>query len=155
MVELRSVILLVAAITLHNFPEGLAVGVGFGAVGRSASATVGRARRLAVGIGLQNLPEGAAVSLPLRRAGFSRSEAFFWGQLSGMVEPVGGLLGSAAVAAVEPSLPYALASAAGAMLYVVVDELVPRANGSGHPRTATWGCVVGFVLMMSMDVALG
>mmetsp|Transcript_12778 Transcript_12778/g.19158 ORF Transcript_12778/g.19158 Transcript_12778/m.19158 type:complete len:340 (-) Transcript_12778:77-1096(-) len=151
----RSMILLVAAITIHNFPEGLAVGVGFGAVGKTSGATFAKARNLAIGIGLQNFPEGLAVSMPLRRIGFSRGKAFWWGQMSGMVEPVGGLLGSAAVSLVEPLLPYALSLAAGAMIYVVVDDLVPDAHVSGNPKLATWGCVIGFVVMMSLDVALG
>ncbi len=148
-------VLLVTAITVHNFPEGLAVGVGFGAIGKSPHATFSSARSLAIGIGLQNFPEGLAVSLPLRRVGFSRRRAFFWGQLSGMVEPIGGYLGAVAVTLVEPALPYALALAAGAMVYVVVDELVPQAHESGNPRLATWGCIFGFVVMMALDVALG
>mmetsp|Transcript_37770 Transcript_37770/g.73174 ORF Transcript_37770/g.73174 Transcript_37770/m.73174 type:complete len:340 (+) Transcript_37770:40-1059(+) len=151
----RSMMLLVAAITIHNFPEGLAVGVGFGAIGKSPGATFAKARNLAIGIGLQNFPEGLAVSLPLRRIGFSPISAFWWGQMSGMVEPVGGFLGAVAVSFVEPILPYALSLAAGAMVYVVVDELVPDAQASGNPKLATWGCIVGFVVMMTLDVALG
>eukprot|EP01098_Paradermamoeba_levis_P000834 TRINITY_DN10967_c0_g1_i1.p1 TRINITY_DN10967_c0_g1~~TRINITY_DN10967_c0_g1_i1.p1 ORF type:complete len:191 (-),score=46.28 TRINITY_DN10967_c0_g1_i1:177-749(-) len=148
------VILLVLAITVHNFPEGLAVGVGFGSVGRSASATFQNARNLAIGIGLQNFPEGLAVSLPLRRAGASPWKSFWFGQLSGMVEPIAGLLGAFSVSFSEPLLPYSLAFAAGSMIYVVVDDLIPEAINSGNSLLCTWGCMLGFVVMMSMDVAL-
>ena len=113
------------AVTIHNFPEGLAVGVGFGAIGTSKAATFASARNLAIGIGIQNFPEGLAVSLRLHRAGFSKPRAFFYGQLSGMVEPVAGLLGAVAVKVATPLLPYALAFAAGAMVYVVLDSIVP------------------------------
>ena len=167
--------LLVIAITVHNFPEGLAVGVAFGGqdpakehavtetVGSDAEAGSGgsryttfeSARNVAVGIGLQNFPEGLAVSMPLRRQGVPLWTCFWYGQLSGMVEPVGGLLGAWAVRAVEPLLPYALAFAAGAMVFVVVDELVPEAAESGNKRLSTLGCMLGFILMMSMDVGLG
>ena len=111
--------------TIHNFPEGLAVGVGFGAIGTSKAASFASARNLAIGIGIQNFPEGLAVSLPLHRAGFSKPRAFFYGQLSGMVEPIAGLLGAMAVSVATPLLPYALAFAAGAMVYVVLDSIVP------------------------------
>ncbi|XP_046398986.1 zinc transporter ZIP11 [Ischnura elegans] len=151
----RRILLLVVAITVHNIPEGLAVGVGFGAVGKSPSATFESARNLAIGIGIQNFPEGLAVSLPLQAAGFSPWRSFCLGQLSGMVEPVFGVLGAAAVSIAEPLLPYALAFAAGAMVFVVVDDIVPEANSSGNGRLATWGSVVGFVLMMALDVGLG
>jgi len=151
----RAMMLLVIAITIHNFPEGLAVGVGFGAIGKSPGATFAKACNLAIGIGLQNFPEGLAVSLPLRRIGFSKWKAFWWGQMSGMVEPFGGLIGAFSISVVEPILPYSLALAAGAMIYVVVNDLVPDAHSSGNSRLATWGCMVGFVVMMTLDVALG
>ncbi|XP_026463593.1 zinc transporter ZIP11-like [Ctenocephalides felis] len=151
----KRIMLLVVAITVHNIPEGLAVGVGFGAVGSSASATFEKARNLAIGIGIQNFPEGLAVSLPLHSAGFSMWRSFWYGQLSGMVEPVFGVLGAVAVAAARPALPYALAFAAGAMIYVVVDDIIPEANTSGNGKLATWGAVLGFVVMMCLDVGLG
>ena len=148
-------ILLVSAITLHNIPEGLAVGVAFGAVAANFSgASLAGAVALAIGIGIQNFPEGAAVSVPLRREGMSRGKSFFWGQLSGMVEPVAGVLGALAVIAFKPVLPYALAFAAGAMIYVVAEELIPDAH-SGHSDIATMGVVVGFMVMMGLDVGLG
>lgn len=149
-------ILLVLAITLHNFPEGLAVGVAFGAAASGvSSATLGGAVALAVGIGLQNFPEGAAVSVPLRREGVSRWKAFLYGQSSALVEPVGGVLGAAAVFFVRPLLPYALAFAAGAMIYVVVEELIPESHLGKNADLATAGTLVGFVIMMVLDVALG
>lgn len=152
-------VLLVMAITLHNIPEGLAVGVAFGAAAFGLpSATLMGAVVLALGIGIQNFPEGAAVSVPLRREGFSRSKAFLYGQASGIVEPVAAVLGAALVLAMQPVLPYALAFAAGAMIYVVVEELIPesqRCEGGGHNDIATIGCMVGFALMMLLDVALG
>ncbi|KAM9774080.1 zinc transporter ZIP11 isoform X3 [Syngnathus typhle] len=124
----RRILLLILAITIHNIPEGLAVGVGFGAIGKTSSATLESARNLAIGIGIQNFPEGLAVSLPLRGAGVSTWTAFWYGQLSGMVEPVAGTLGAVAVVLAEPLLPYALAFAAGAMVYVVVDDIIPEAQ---------------------------
>lgn len=149
-------ILLVAAITLHNIPEGLAVGVAFGAIGAGLpSATLAGAATLAVGIGLQNFPEGAAVSIPLRREGVSRLKSFWYGQLSGLVEPVAGVIGAAAVLFVRPLLPYALAFAAGAMIYVVVEELIPEAQSSNNSDFATMGTLLGFAVMMVLDVALG
>ncbi|OQS02731.1 Zinc (Zn2)-Iron (Fe2) Permease (ZIP) Family [Thraustotheca clavata] len=150
----RRVVLLVIAITMHNFPEGMAVGVGFGSVGHTSSATFGSAVNLALGIGLQNFPEGLAVSMPLRREGMSPFKAFMWGQLSGLVEPVGGLLGAVAVVYVQPILPYALSFAAGAMIFVVVDDLIPEAHQSGNAKLATIGTIFGFIVMMTMDVAL-
>ena len=149
----RRILLLLVAVVLHNFPEGLAVGVQFGAVTKQEDYDA--ARTLAIGIGLQNFPEGLAVSLPLRRLGFSRSRAFFYGQLSGAVEPLGGALGAGAVALARPLLPYALAFAAGAMLFVVVDSVVPESHERGNGRLASWGFIVGFVFMMSLDVGLG
>ncbi|MDW7657909.1 MAG: ZIP family metal transporter [Bacillota bacterium] len=153
-------ILLVMAITLHNIPEGLAVGVAFGAVaaGTGTSATLAGAIALAIGIGLQNFPEGAAVSIPLRREGFSRKKAFFYGQSSGIVEPIAGVLGAYAVIRIQPILPYALAFAAGAMIYVVVEELIPEAQreeGGSKTDISTIGAMLGFAVMMVLDVALG
>ena len=151
----KRILLLIIAITVHNIPEGLAVGVGFGAVGRSPAATFEKARNLAIGIGIQNFPEGLAVSLPLRGAGMSTLKSFWYGQLSGMVEPIAGLFGAIAVVIAQPLLPYALAFAAGAMIYVVVDDIIPEAQTCGHGKLASWGAVVGFVVMMSLDVGLG
>jgi ZIP family zinc transporter len=148
--------LLVLAITLHNIPEGLAVGVAFGAVAYGVgSATVGAAVALAIGIGLQNFPEGMAVSLPLRREGMSRSKALWYGQLSGMVEPVAGVLGAAAVMFFYPMLPYALAFAAGAMIFVVIEEVIPESQRGNNGDIASIGTVLGFTTMMVLDVALG
>lgn len=151
----RRILLLILAITIHNIPEGLAVGVGFGAVGKTSTATFESARNLAIGIGIQNFPEGLAVSLPLRGSGVSTWKAFWYGQLSGMVEPAAGLLGAVAVVLAEPLLPYALAFAAGAMVYVVVDDIIPEAQVSGNGRLASWTSILGFVVMMSLDVGLG
>jgi ZIP family zinc transporter len=149
-------ILLVLAITLHNIPEGLAVGVAFGAVAANLpAATVAGAVALALGIGIQNFPEGAAVSVPLRRENLSRLKSFWYGQLSGMVEPVAGVLGAAAVLLMRPILPYALAFAAGAMIYVVIEELIPESQLETITDVATIGAMLGFVVMMTLDVALG
>lgn len=149
-------ILLVLAITLHNVPEGLAVGVAFGALGANLpSATLAGAIALAIGIGLQNFPEGAAVAVPLRREGMNRLKAFWYGQLSGLVEPIAGVAGAAAVLLIRPLLPYALAFAAGAMIYVVVEELIPESQLEKHPHVATFGTMLGFAIMMILDVALG
>ena len=149
-------ILLVLAITLHNIPEGLAVGVAFGAVAAGIpSASLAGAVALALGIGLQNFPEGTAISVPLRREGFSRRKAFFYGQLSGIVEPMAGVLGAALVLLMRPILPYALAFAAGAMIFVVVEEAIPESQNSGNTHIATLGAMLGFAIMMSLDVALG
>ncbi len=147
--------LLVSAITLHNIPEGLAVGVAFGAAAAGDEQTFGAAVALAIGIGLQNFPEGAAVSLPLRREGLSRKDSFWWGQLSALVEPVAAVLGAAIVVFMDPLLPYALAFAAGAMIFVVVEELVPEAHRGKNGDIATMGVMVGFSVMMCLDVALG
>jgi len=151
----RRILLLIVAVTIHNIPEGLAVGVGFGAVGRSTSATFQSARNLALGIGIQNFPEGIAVSLPLKAAGFSTARAIWYGQLSGLVEPVAGVLGAALVTMIVPVLPYALAFAAGAMIYVVVDDIIPESQAEGNGKLASWGAIVGFIVMMSLDVSLG
>jgi ZIP family zinc transporter len=149
-------ILLVLAITLHNIPEGLAVGVAFGAIAADLpAATLGGAVALALGIGIQNFPEGTAVSVPLRREGLSRLKSFWYGQLSGTVEPMAGVLGAVAVILVKPLLPYALAFAAGAMIYVVVEELIPESQLEKNTDIATIGAMVGFAVMMTLDVALG
>ena len=145
----RRTTLLVLAITLHNIPEGLAVGVAFGAVAAGLpAATLPAAIALAVGIGIQNFPEGMAVALPLRREGISRLKSFWYGQLSGIV-------GAAAVIIAQPILPYALAFAAGAMIFVVVEEVVPESQASGNADSATMGLMIGFAVMMVLDVALG
>ena len=148
--------LLFLAVTLHNFPEGLAVGVAFGAVAYGLEASsMAAAMALALGIGIQNLPEGTAVSIPLRREGLSRWKSFFWGQFSGMVEPIGGVLGAVMALAARPLLPYALAFAAGAMIYVVVEEVIPESQQGKYAHLATLGVMVGFAMMMTLDVALG
>jgi ZIP family zinc transporter len=141
--------LLMLAITLHNFPEGMAVGVSFG------GGDVGAATALAIGIGLQNIPEGLAIALPLRRGGMSRGWAFFWGQLSAVVEPIAGVLGAALVLVSGAFLPFGMAFAAGAMLYVVVEELIPETVRSGTTDVATLGFLGGFAVMMALDNALG
>jgi ZIP family zinc transporter len=152
----RRSVLLVLAITIHNIPEGLAVGVAFGALAADVpSASLAGAVALAIGIGIQNFPEGAAVSVPLRREGFSRFRAFWYGQLSGVVEPVAGVLGAFAVIVMRPLLPYALAFAAGAMIFVVVEELIPESQLQKNTDAATMGDMLGFAVMMTLDVALG
>lgn len=149
-------VLLVMAITLHNIPEGLAVGVAFGALASNPDVvSLGSAVALAIGIGLQNFPEGAAVSIPLRREGFSRLKAFHYGQLSGIVEPISGILGAYLVLSVTPILPYALSFAAGAMIFVVVEELIPESQTGNETDLSTIGAMVGFTIMMFLDVALG
>ncbi len=148
--------LLVLAITLHNAPEGLAVGVAFGALGYGIEgATLAGAIALAVGIGIQNLPEGLAVAMPLRREGISRRKSFWMGQLSGIVEPMAGVAGAAAVVFMRPILPYALAFAAGAMIFVCAEELIPESQRKGDTDIPTIGVMVGFTIMMVLDVALG
>ena len=149
--------LLVLAITLHNIPEGLAVGVAFGAAASSmeASTSMGAALALTIGIGLQNFPEGIAVAMPLRREGVSMGRSFWFGQLSAIVEPVAALLGAVAVLSISALLPYALSFAAGAMIYVVVEELIPESQQGGHGDIATVGTMGGFMVMMILDVALG
>src|SRR5690554_2612719 len=149
-------ILLVLAITLHNIPEGLAIGVAFGAAKLGLQgATLYGAVALAIGIGLQNFPEGAAVSVPLRREGLSRRKSFWYGQLSGIVEPISGLIGALLVVTMKSILPYALSFAAGAMIYVVVEELIPESKSNKEAKIATLGAVIGFAVMMTLDVALG
>ena len=148
--------LLVLAITLHNIPEGLAVGVAFGAVAAGLpSATLAAAVALAIGIGIQNFPEGMAVSVPLRREGMSRLKSFWYGQASALVEPVFGVVGAVAVIVARPLLPYALSFAAGAMIFVVIEEVVPEAQRGGNTDLATMGGMIGFAAMMLLDVAFG
>jgi ZIP family zinc transporter len=159
----RRSVLLVLAITLHNIPEGLAVGVAFGYAASAftsvgdpgAMAAIGGAIALAIGIGLQNFPEGAAVSIPLRREGMSRRKAFSIGQFSGMVEPVAGVIGAFLALSMRNILPYSLAFAAGAMIYVVVEELIPESQMLETTKIATIGAMIGFAVMMTLDVALG
>ena len=155
----RRATLLVLAITLHNIPEGLAIGVLFGAAASGIEAAGGAtaigAITLAIGIGIQNFPEGTAVSMPLRREGLSVGKSFWYGQLSGVVEPISAVIGAAAVLLVQPLLPYALAFAAGAMIYVVVEELIPESQLHGNADIATLGTMIGFSIMMILDVALG
>ncbi len=149
-------VLMVVAITLHNIPEGLAIGVSFGAAGMGLTgASLGAAIALAIGIGLQNAPEGSAISLPLRGDGLSRVRAWWYGQMSAAVEPVAAVIGAAGVMMMRPILPYALAFAAGAMIYVVVEEVIPESHSGGNADAATLACMVGFVIMMTLDVALG
>ena len=146
----------ILAITIHNIPEGLAVGVAFGAISAGLPfATFGAAVALAIGIGIQNFPEGLAVSMPLRGEGMSRLKSFWYGQLSAVVEPVFAVMGAAAVIIFHPILPYALAFAAGAMIFVVVMEVVPESQRAGNTHLATTGAMVGFALMMILDVAFG
>lgn len=152
----RRSVLLVSAITLHNIPEGLAIGVAFGGVIAGVeSASLTAAIALAVGIGIQNFPEGTAVSMPLRAEGMKPLKAFWYGQLSAIIEPPAAMLGAAAVIYAAPILPYALAFAAGAMIYVVVEELIPEAQRSGNVDLVTLSFMVGFAVMMVLDVALG
>jgi len=161
----KKTILLVSAIALHNIPEGLAVGVMFGALaspdfheltqGVSPVFTLGGAIALAIGIGIQNFPEGFAVSMPLRRMGVSRWKSWQWGQLSAIVEPVFAVIGAAIVIYAYPVLPYALAFAAGAMIFIVVEEVIPESQSGGNTDLATMGLISGFIVMMCLDVALG
>lgn len=152
----RRTVLLILAITLHNIPEGLAVGVAFGAAASGIpGATLAGAVALAIGIGLQNFPEGIAVAMPLRREGLSRKKSFWYGQLSALVEPLAGVTGAAVVLIIQPILPYALAFAAGAMIFVVVEDVIPESQGGGHTDMATMGAILGFAIMMALDVALG
>lgn len=155
---IKRVVMLVLSITLHNIPEGLAVGVAFGLLKEnfSSSALMG-AISIALGIGLQNFPEGAAVSLPLRREGYSRKKSFFYGQLSAIVEPIAGVVGAVLVSTIETILPFALSFAAGAMILVAVHELIPECqqNKSEQPYIATMGIISGFATMMLLDVMLG
>ncbi|MFH0888283.1 MAG: ZIP family metal transporter [Planctomycetota bacterium] len=150
----RRSVLLVLAITLHNFPEGLAIGVIFGAIHTgTATVTLSLAIALTIGLGLQNLPEGIAISFPLYREGISRWRSFWYGQLSAIVEPIGGVIGVMAVMMAHSILPYASGFAAGAMMFVVVEELIPESQQGDHPDIATLGTMIGFVGMMILDVA--
>jgi len=156
--HLKRTILLVFSITLHNIPEGLAVGVAFGAAVNADNphAAVLAALSVAIGIGIQNFPEGAAVSIPLQQEGLNRSKSFLYGQASGIVEPIAGVIGALLVSKMEMILPYALAFAAGAMIYVVVEELIPEAQTTANARHfAVFGTMLGFIIMMILDVALG
>lgn len=154
--DLSRTMLLVLAITIHNIPEGLAVGVAFGAVAHGIDgASIGAAIALAIGIGIQNFPEGLAVSMPLRRQGVSRFKSFWYGQLSAIVEPLAGVVGAAAVIYAFPILPYALSFAAGAMIYVVIEEVIPETQLDKYADTSTLGFIGGFIVMMVLDVALG
>ncbi|MFN8775649.1 MAG: ZIP family metal transporter [Flavobacteriales bacterium] len=154
--RLNKTLLLVLAITLHNIPEGLAVGVLFGGVAAGIpEASIGGALALAIGIGLQNFPEGIAVSFPLRRLGLSRRRSFMYGQFSAIVEPFAGVIGALAVIQMQPILPYALAFAAGAMIYVVVEEVIPETQQDKYTDVATLGFIGGFLVMMMLDVGLG
>ena len=154
--NLDKTILLVLAITLHNIPEGLAVGVAFGALYHQIPGfELGSAIALAIGIGIQNFPEGFAVSMPLRRQKLSRLKCFYWGQLSAVVEPIAGVLGAALVIYMLPILPYALSFAAGAMMFIVVEEVIPESQRSGYVDQSTMGFVAGFIVMMILDVSLG
>jgi len=149
-------VLLVLAVTLHNVPEGMAVGIAFGALACSPDpGLLGGAIALAIGMAIQNLPEGAAISIPLRREGFSRFRSFWYGQLSGVVEPIAGVAGAYLVMTVTPLLPYALSFAAGAMIYVVVEELIPESQSGNETDLSTVGAMLGFAVMMVLDVALG
>ncbi|MBI4828402.1 MAG: ZIP family metal transporter [Nitrospinae bacterium] len=152
----RRTTLLVLAITMHNIPEGLAVGVAFGAAASGLDgASIAGAIALAMGIGIQNFPEGAAVSVPLRREGLSPLKSFWYGQFSGVVEPVAAVLGAAFVMMAEPALPYALAFAAGAMIFVSAEEVIPESQANGYSDQATMGLMAGFTVMMILDVGLG
>jgi len=151
----RRTTLLVLAITMHNFPEGLAIGVAFGAASAGLPyASLTSAVALSIGIGLQNLPEGLAVSMPLRREKISRLRSFFYGQLSGIAEPIAAVFGAALVISAQSILPYALSFAAGAMIFVVVEEIIPESQNGGHSHAATMGAIIGFVVMMILDVGL-
>jgi ZIP family zinc transporter len=154
--QLHKTTLLILAITLHNIPEGLAVGVLFGAAAAGyPDASIAGAIALAIGIGIQNFPEGIAVSMPLRRLGVSRFRSFWYGQLSAIVEPVAGVLGAFAVIAMQPILPFALAFAAGAMIYVVVEEVIPETQRDKYTDQSVLAFIGGFLVMMILDVALG
>ena len=155
--NLKKTELLVFAIALHNIPEGLAVGVAFGALasGLDIGMEMGGAIALAIGMGMQNAPEGFAVSMPLRREGFSKFKSWWWGQLSAIVEPIFAVIGAAVVISVYPILPYALAFAAGAMIFIVVENVVPESHRGGNVDIASIGLILGFIVMMILDVSLG
>ena len=151
----KRMILLVTSITLHNIPEGLAVGVAFGSIAYGLDgATIASAAILALGIGLQTFPEGAAVSIPLRREGISRKKAFFWGQLSGIVEPIAGVVGALLSLRIRMLLPFLLSFAAGAMIYVVIQELIPESQSNDNKALMTFSSIIGFIIMMILDISL-
>lgn len=154
--NIKRSLMLIISITLHNIPEGLAVGVAFGSLAYNLEgATLATACMLALGIGLQNFPEGTAVSVPLRREGFSRKKAFFYGQLSGIVEPISGILGALLVIKIRLLLPFLLAFAAGAMIYVVVEELIPESQSNEKKDLMALFTLIGFSIMMILDLAIG
>ncbi|RLG56664.1 MAG: ZIP family metal transporter [Candidatus Hydrothermarchaeota archaeon] len=153
--NLRKTTLLMLAITIHNFPEGLAIGVAFGSIASAKTVSLSGAIALAIGIAIQNFPEGMAVSLPLRREGLSKIRSFWYGQLSALVEPLGGILGAGLVILSKPILPYALSFAAGAMMFVVIEELIPESQSGENADMATIGALIGFAVMMVLDVAFG
>ncbi|WP_396327515.1 ZIP family metal transporter [Hydrogenoanaerobacterium sp.] len=154
--SLKRTTMLVFAVTLHNIPEGMAVGLSFALAARSGgSITLAAAMALALGIGLQNFPEGAAISLPLKKEGLSNTRSFIYGALSGVVEPIAGVIAVLMVGSVTPIMPWLLSFAAGAMIYVVVEELIPEANLGEHSHSGTIGVLAGFLVMMILDVALG
>ena len=155
--DLKKTELLVLAIALHNIPEGLAVGVAFGALasGMDIGMEMGGAIALAIGMGLQNAPEGFAVSMPLRRQGLSKFKSWQWGQLSAIVEPIFAVIGAAVVISVYPILPYALSFAAGAMIFIVIEEVIPESQRGGNVDLASIGLILGFIVMMILDVSLG
>ena len=154
--SLRRTTMLVFAVTLHNIPEGMAVGLSFALAAQGGAAnTFAAAAALAIGIGLQNFPEGAAISLPLKKEGLSNTRAFLYGALSGIVEPIGGVLTVLIAGSVSPVMPWLLSFAAGAMIFVVVEELIPEAHLGEHSHTGTIGVMFGFLVMMILDVALG
>ena len=150
----KRLLILMISITVHNIPEGLAIGVGFAAIGSSKSATFESARNLALGIGIQNFPEGMAVSVPLAAAGYHPFKAFLYGQLSGLVEPIFGVIGALIASVAKPVLCYALSFGAGAMIYVVFDNIVPESNLHGNGRISTWGAMSGFIIMMCLEIGL-
>ena len=153
---LKRILMLVLSITLHNIPEGLAVGVAFGSIAYNLDgATLGSAAILALGIGIQNFPEGTAVSVPLRREGLSRKKAFFYGQLSGIVEPISGVIGTLLVLKVRMILPFLLSFAAGAMIYVVIQELIPASQSNEKKDLMALFTIIGFSIMMTLDILFG
>lgn len=154
--KLKKTTMMVFAVTLHNIPEGMAVGVTFaGALTQNAGITMAGAFALAIGIAIQNFPEGAIISMPLKSEGISKTKAFLYGTLSGIVEPIGAIITILLTNAMVPMLPYLLAFAAGAMIYVVVEELIPESQAGEHSNIGTIGVAIGFVVMMILDVALG
>lgn len=153
--RLQKTTMLVLAVTLHNVPEGLAVGLAFGLAGNSSAMPLSGALALSLGMALQNFPEGAAISLPLKKEGLSNTRSFVYGALSGIVEPIAGVLGVLAAGTITGVMPWLLAFAAGAMIYVVVEELIPEASLGEHSHTGTLSVMLGFLVMMVLDVALG